>query len=105
MYFTLFAPGFAAGGKSTHALLGEELATKLTRVQACFPISSVTLFKHCDAMALFALSLARSLAMALISEGSLPAHALSSPRRSTLCLNSVAVSSTQKSDANAGLIP
>jgi hypothetical protein len=56
-------------------------------------------------MALFALSLARSLAMALICEGSLPAQALSSPRRSSLRLNSVAVSSTQKSVAKADLIP
>jgi hypothetical protein len=68
MYFTLFALGFGAGGESTHELLAEVLATKLTRVQACCPILGVTLFKHCDAIALFALSLARSLAMASISE-------------------------------------
>jgi len=105
MYFTLFASGFGAGGESTHELLGEELATKLTRVQARVPISSVTLSRHCDAMALFALSLARSFALAFISEERLPAQALSSPRRSALRLNSLAVSSTQKSVANAGLIP
>jgi hypothetical protein len=105
MYFTLSALGFGAGGESTHEVLGEELTTKLTRVQACFPISSVTLSRHCDAMALFALSLARSLAMALISEESIPVQALSSPRRSALRLNSVAVSSMQKSVADADLIP
>jgi hypothetical protein len=83
MYFTLLASGFGAGGESAHALLGEVLATKLTRVQACFPISGV-MSRHRDAMALFALSLARSLATALISKELLPAQAFSSPRRSSL---------------------
>jgi len=53
-------------------------------------------------MALLALSLARSLALALIFEERSPAQALSSPRRSALRLNSAAVSSMQKSVANAG---
>jgi hypothetical protein len=68
MYLTLSALGFAAGGKSVHRLLGEVLATKLIRAQARCPIISVTLFKHCDAMALFALLLARSLAAFLMSD-------------------------------------
>ena len=68
MYFTLSAPGFGAGGEPAHELSAEVLATRLTRVQARCPIPGVTLFRHCDAMALFALSLARSLAKALISE-------------------------------------
>jgi hypothetical protein len=105
MYLTLSALGFGAGGESTHELLAEALATKLTRVQARCPIPGVTLFKHCWAIALFALSLARSLALAFIFEERLPAQALSSPRRSALRLNSVAVSSMQKSVANADLIP
>ena len=84
MYFTLFASGFGAGGEPTHALLAEVVAARLTREQASFPIAGVTLSRHRDAMALFALSLARSLAMALVSEEWLPAQALSSPRRSSL---------------------
>jgi hypothetical protein len=51
----------------------------------------VTLFKHCDAIALVALFLARSLAASLIFEDSFPAQAFSSPHRSCLRLNSVAV--------------
>src|SRR4051812_34028957 len=54
-YLISSAPGFSAGGESTHELLAEVLASKLTRVQACCAISDVTLFKHCGAMALFAL--------------------------------------------------
>jgi hypothetical protein len=65
MYFTSFAFGFGAGGELTHELLVEVLAIKLTRLQACCPILGVMLFKHCDAIAFFALSLARSLAMSL----------------------------------------
>jgi hypothetical protein len=105
MYLTLSAPGFGRGGELAHALLAEVLATRLTRLQARCPIPDVTLRKHCDAMALLALSLARSLALALVFEERLPAQALSSPRRSALRLNSVAVSSTQKSVANAEPIP
>jgi hypothetical protein len=66
MYLTLSALGFGAGGESTHELLAEILASKLTRVQACCAIPGVTLFKHCGAMALFALSLALALALAFI---------------------------------------
>ena len=47
MYLTLSALGFGAGGESTHELLTEILASKLTRVQACCAIPGVTLFKHC----------------------------------------------------------
>ena len=53
--------GFRPGGELAHALLAEVLATRLTRLQARCPISDVTLRKHCDAMALLALSLARLL--------------------------------------------
>ena len=56
----------ARGGESAHELLAEVLATKLTRLQARCAIPGVTLRKHCGAMALLALSLARSLALALI---------------------------------------
>jgi hypothetical protein len=82
IYFTLSAPGFGAGGEPAHAL--SVLAARLARVQARCPIAGVTLFRHCDAMALIALSLARSLAKALISEELPAAQALSSPRRSAL---------------------
>jgi hypothetical protein len=68
MYLTLSALGFGAGGKSTHELLAEVLVTKLTRAQARSPIADVTLSRHSEAMALFALSLARSLALAFILE-------------------------------------
>jgi len=105
MYFTLSALGFGAGGESTQELLAEVFATKLTRVQARCAIPGVTLSRHCGAMALVALFLARSLALAFVYEAWLPAQALSSPRRSALRLNSVAVSSMQKSVANADLIP
>ena len=103
MNLTLSALGFAAGGKSVHELLGEVLATKLIRAHACCPIVSVTSFKHCDAIALFALLLATSLAAFLISADSSPAQAFASPRRSALIL--VVVSSMQKSVADAALIP
>jgi hypothetical protein len=105
MYLTLSALGFGAGGELAHKLLTEVLATKLTRVQARCAITGVTLRKHCGAIALLALSLARSLALAFILEEWLPAQALSSPRRSVLRLNSVVVSSMQKSVATADLIP
>jgi hypothetical protein len=95
MYLTLSALGFEAGGEPAHELLAEVLATKLTLTQARCPISGVTLRKHCGAIALLALSLARSLALALIFEEPLPAQALSSPRRSARRLNSRAVSSTR----------
>src|SRR5258705_9022804 len=105
MYLALSALGFGAGGESTQEPFAEVLATKLTRAQTRCAIPGVTLPRHCVAMALFALSLARSLALAFIFEECLPAQALSSPRRSALRLNSVAVSSMQKSVANADLIP
>jgi hypothetical protein len=60
------------------------LATKLIRAQACCPIVSVTSFEHCEAIVLFALFLARSLAAFLISEDSSPAQAFAYPRRSCL---------------------
>ena len=84
MYLTLSALGFGDGGKVTQELSGEVLDTRLARLQARCPILDVTLFRHCDAIALFALSLARSLAMASIFKEGLPAQALSSPRRSAL---------------------
>jgi hypothetical protein len=68
MYLTLSALGFGAGGELAHELLAEVLATKLTRVQARRAIAGVTLRKHCRAMALLALSLARSVALAFILE-------------------------------------
>ena len=57
-----------AGGEPAHELLVEVLATKLTRAQARCAIPRVTLLRHCVAMALFALSLARSLALAVVFE-------------------------------------
>jgi hypothetical protein len=68
MYLTLSALGFGAGGELAHELLAEVLATKLTRVQARCAITGVTLRKHCRAIALLALSLARSVALAFIFE-------------------------------------
>jgi hypothetical protein len=105
MYLTLSALGFAAGGASVHGLLGEALATKLIRAQACWPMVYVTSFKHCDAIALLALFLARSLATSLIFEDLSSAQAFSSPRRSCPRLNSTPVSSMQKSVAETELIP
>ena len=67
MYLTLSARGFVTGGESAHELLAEVLATKLTRVQARCAIPGVTSLKHCCATALFALSLALSLALDFIS--------------------------------------
>ena len=58
--------GFRGWRESNHALLVEVLASKLTRVQARCAIPRVTLLRHSGAMALFALSLAQSLALALI---------------------------------------
>jgi hypothetical protein len=58
--------GFRHWRRVNPELLAEGLATKLTRAQARCPIAGVTLPRHCDAMALFALSLALSLALALI---------------------------------------
>src|SRR6188472_1490819 len=105
MYLTLSALGFGAGGESAQELSAEVFATKLTREQARCAIPGETLSRHCGAMALFALFLARSLALAFVFEEGFPAQALSSPRRSALRLNSVAVSSIQKSAANADLVP
>src|SRR6476646_4324329 len=81
-YFTLSALGFDAGGPSSQEALAEVSATRLTRAQACCPTLAVTLPRHCEAMALIALTLARFLATALILAD--PAQALSSPRRSAL---------------------
>src|SRR6476660_1024375 len=105
MYFTLSALGFAAGGVSVHRLLGEVLATKLSRPQARWPMVYVTSLKHCDAIALFALFLARSLATSLIFEDRSPAQASASPRRSCPRLNSLPGSSMQKSAPDTELIP
>ena len=84
MYLILSALGLGGGGKVTQELSGEVLETRLARLQARCPILDVTLFRHCDAIALFAFSLARCLAVASILKAGLPAQALSSPRRSTL---------------------
>jgi hypothetical protein len=105
IYLTPSASGFAAGGKSVHRLLEEVLATKLSREQACWPMVCVTSLKHCDAIALFALLLARSLATSLIFDDWSPAQASASPRRSCRRLNSRPGSSMQKSAADTESTP
>lgn len=68
MYLTLSALGSGAGAESAHELLAEVLGTRLTRAQARCPMPGVTLSRHRGAMALIALFLARSLALAFIFE-------------------------------------
>ena len=58
--------GFRCRRRVDPRFIGCRIGNQMTRPQACFAISAVTFFRHCDAIALFALSLARSLAMALM---------------------------------------
>ena len=81
-YLTLSALGFGAGGASAQEVLAEISAARPARAQACRATFAVTFPRHCEAIALIALTLARFLATAVILSG--PAQALSSPRRSAL---------------------